>query len=41
MSVFYTQNTHVFRLEDSQEWVNKRGLGGLAISPLERDDTKP
>ena len=27
-SVFYTQTTHDSRLRDSQEWVNKRGLGG-------------
>ena len=29
-AVFYLQKTHVSRLEDSQYWVNKNGLGGAA-----------
>ena len=34
-AVFYASKTHVSRFEDSQYWVNKRGLGGAAYTMIQ------
>ena len=33
--MFYKKKTHVSRLEDSQYWVNKNGLGGAAYTMIQ------